>query len=347
VDAAGCLYSPLNWLNVRDRPRRRARPWVSSSGPSSCDRVLAARRPTPSFGRVGWSSIVMARRPRGTEVPPGSARSGVGVGAIVAALRLRRLNGQWASRRLPPAALVLMVASLLAPAMQPIATQAAIAYATPASNSVDLGNPSHNDTQLFVAMDTACRPGGTSCRSASLTALDTAREQEGLRPMVWPATFWDLPDREQLLIAFNQERTARKLLPIRGLTAQLDLRTRQAAVLGADPTYRGDADWSGIWAQADNALFADFLWMYEDGYSTTPQFGQNLDCRPGDTAGCWGHRKAILYRWPERQGWQLAMGATCVVPTIAPGLSCAAIFVDRPGDNSYQITWKRARELGA
>ncbi|MGA9921097.1 MAG: hypothetical protein WBR23_07590 [Candidatus Dormiibacterota bacterium] len=165
--------------------------------------------------------------------------------------------------------------------------------------------------------------------------------------MVWPATFWNLPDREQLMIVFNEERTSRKLPPIRGLIAQLNLRTRQAAVLAADPTYRGDADWSGIWAQADNALFADFLWMYEDGYSTTPQFGQNLDCRPGKTAACWGHRKAILYRWPESQGWQLAMGATCVVPTIAPGLSCAALFVDRPGNNSYEITWRSARALGA
>jgi len=217
------------------------------------------------------------------------------------------------------------------PAVQPLATQAASGTTTQASQPVDTGNPSHNDTQLFIAMDTACRPGGTSCRSASLSAVDAARAQEGLGAMAWPTAFWNLPDREQLLIAVNEERTSRKLPPVRGLTAQLDVRTQQAAVLGADPTYKGNADWSGIWAQADNALFADFLWIYEDGYSTTPQFGENLDCRPGDTAGCWGHRKAILYRWPDRRSWQLAMGASCIVPTTAPSLPCAAIFVDRPG----------------
>ena len=138
------------------------------------------------------------------------------------------------------------------------------------------------------------------CTRQVLGAIDRARAQEGLPPMLLPAYYPYLTIPEQVLVVTDLERQARGLPIFPGLSKALDAMAQRGAEAQTDPAGPAGASWAGNWAYTDTPLMADFMWMYYDGPG-----GGNLDCRPADMTGCWGHRQDILGNY----GPSPAMGA--------------------------------------
>jgi hypothetical protein len=141
-----------------------------------------------------------------------------------------------------------------------------------------------------------CAPSGLDssapCLAAVLLAVDNARAQEGVKPMVLPTDFGRLGIPEQLLVVVNLERIDRGLPPFVGRTPALDRNAQEGADIANDPPDPGDAYdvVDGIWAGgSSNALDADYGWMYDDGIGSG-----NIDCPAKGGTGCWGHRHGIL-----------------------------------------------------
>jgi hypothetical protein len=194
----------------------------------------------------------------------------------------------------------------------------------------------------------ACSPSGPdsslSCIQVTLQAIDDARAQEGVKPMMLPSDFTRLTMAEQLLIAVDSERVDRGLAPFAGLVADLDALAQQGAD-GADlPKDPGraysDADTEWIGAVA-NGLAADYEWMYDDG----PGSGiQGCSKKGGD--GCWADRHIVLDALGS--SGTLVMGAA-VDPTAdtSPGdkggPSLAAVFALTPtAPEALAYTWAQA-----
>jgi hypothetical protein len=186
-------------------------------------------------------------------------------------------------------------------------------------------------------------PNGATCIRASVAYLDRARAKLGQRPYVLPRNFVSLTPPEQALVLTNLDRIHYRLGPVPGLTASLD----QAAAAGVrannDPLpARGWMAYTSNWAGGyPNMVLAYEGWMYDDG----PGSG-NLDCTPGDRAGCWGHRHDILWRFGS--GGPLAMGAAARIGS--RGGSGYAMLLEqvRPGSHPrYSYRWSQAVRAGA
>lgn len=141
-----------------------------------------------------------------------------------------------------------------------------------------------------------CAPSGldssSPCLQAVLAAVDNARAAEGVKPMVLPTNYAQLPVPQQIFVAVNLERVDRGLPPFVELTARLDSNAQVGAEGANDPPDPGsaylvvDTEWAG---GSSNGLDADFGWMYDDGIGSG-----NLDCPKKGGPGCWGHRHGIL-----------------------------------------------------
>jgi hypothetical protein len=193
-----------------------------------------------------------------------------------------------------------------------------------------------------------CAPLGTdtsaTCLRVTLDAIDTAREHEGLRPMVLPSDFAQLSVPEQLFVALDAERVDRGLAPFVGLSSSLDQgaqRAAEAAALPARPGH-GYAEVGQEWIGAvDNGLDADYQWMYFDGPdSGVPQ------CTNGQTSGCWQDRRIILTRFGSGR---LVMGAgfdpsgdTSKGDRGGSSLAATLALVAPDTGDSYAYTWKQA-----
>jgi hypothetical protein len=176
-----------------------------------------------------------------------------------------------------------------------------------------------------------CAPAGvddsTTCLRLTLAAIDAARAREHLGPMRIPVDFGQLTVPEQLLLVVNDERTDRGLVPFTGLTMTLDrlsLRGADGSRLPPDPgSGYGpvDAEWLG---DVDNALDADYQWMYDDGP------GSGLPgCSSSHRAACWVDRGIVLDRFGGAK--DLVMGAALdptgdTTPGDRGGTSLAAVL---------------------
>ena len=198
-----------------------------------------------------------------------------------------------------------------------------------------------------------CAPSGTdssaSCLAAVLGAVNHARAVEGVRPMVLPTDFGQLPIPEQLFVAVNLERVDRGLPPFLGLTAALDADAAIGARRAQDPpippghVISADTEWAG---GSVNGLDAVYGWMYEDGANSG-----NLDCPHAGAPGCWGHRQGILDEFGTVG--TVAMGAAIdptgdTVSGDRGGTSMTAVLAvtdTLPGPFVY--TWAQAVAAGA
>ncbi|MGO9854688.1 MAG: hypothetical protein ACLPYY_06585 [Acidimicrobiales bacterium] len=200
----------------------------------------------------------------------------------------------------------------------------------------------------------ACAPVGadtsSTCLRVTLEAIDAARADEGLGPMVLPADFARLTVPEQLFVAIDRERVDRGLIPFAGLATTLDTSAQQGADEAQLPRRPGrpyaaaDTEWIGA---VDNGLDADYQWMYDDG----PGSGVP-GCSDSQPSGCWVDRHIVLDRFGSRH---LVMGAG-FDPTgdtsqgDQGGTSLAAILAAadaRPGaggdtEHLYAYTWSDA-----
>ncbi len=138
--------------------------------------------------------------------------------------------------------------------------------------------------------------------------------------MQLPSDFASLTVPQQLLVVTNLERIDRGLTPVSGLAADLDAAAAQAAAADNDPMlnkFSGDALASNWMGGIGSPLFADFVWMYDDGPGS-----DNAACPSAGASGCWGHRHNILYRFDS----PIAMGAGYDA-TSAYGPSLTELFI--------------------
>lgn len=196
----------------------------------------------------------------------------------------------------------------------------------------------------------ACWPATASaeCRDAVLADIDYARSLEGVGPMVLPAGFDALDPATQTFVVTNLERADRGLRPIAGVTAELSATAQSAAAALVDPQFTGTTVgplagtwWTAVWANTPNALVADLLWMYGDGWDGTST--TNVDCTAADSAGCWGHRDNILNTYAGATQLVAGVGASATW-----GQSVAELVVGGSGElPPLTYTWGQALTDGA
>jgi hypothetical protein len=236
-----------------------------------------------------------------------------------------RPHGLWAAIAIIPA---LAVPAVLGPVAE------ASASAPTAVSSPALANPPANIARTPAIAQACTGADETACDAAVVQAIDAARAVEGVRPLQLPAGFSSLSTPAQLLVLADLERADRGLPGFEGLSASLDSMAAKGAVANTDPDGPNGSDWGSNWAGGEqNALLADYDWMYDDGPGSP-----NLDCPKVGSSGCWDHRQNILWDY----GPHPSMGAaatrvngvtsmTELFSSAAPGPLDAALPSGTPG----------------
>jgi hypothetical protein len=199
-----------------------------------------------------------------------------------------------------------------APAASPDTTSGTTVSAS-AVAAAGFDNPTGNITPPMPL----CNSVDMACQATLLYDIDAARALEGVGPMILPSGFASMSGAEQQLVITNSERAARGLPTFSGLDPELNVAAQDAAPVSADPTlpagYPANG-WGSIWAGVPSALYADYLWMYDDGLDSG-----NLQCTPADPGACWSHRDNILGSWQSTPNGAAtpAMGAAEVDEAVA------------------------------
>ncbi|HWU32471.1 MAG TPA: hypothetical protein VN108_06335, partial [Marmoricola sp.] len=118
-----------------------------------------------------------------------------------------------------------------------------------------------------------------ACLSGALNDFKAARKKEGLGAMKLPANFRSMSVPMQVFTLTNIDRRDRGLPPFAALAPSLNPYTQSAANAYRDPNFpRWTTDGGGNWAGTKNSLWAEYLWMYDDGWR--PGGGStNSDCK--------------------------------------------------------------------
>lgn len=188
-----------------------------------------------------------------------------------------------------------------------------------------------------------------TCVASAVAAIDNARASEAVPPLPLNlSAFESLTPASQVFAITNVERIDRGLQPIEYLTTQLNAIALTAARADSDPywselTLLGGipvSGWAGISAvSASNALWADYAWMYDDGWGGSVAKTSNPDCTFAAAPSCWGHRQAVLFSNPL-PGCYLAAGTSVANTTV--GLSYVDLIVDACGaaPSDATVSWK-------
>lgn len=225
------------------------------------------------------------------------------------------------------------------------------------------GNPGRSLPPLpnFLGLRSCVGGGdGQTCNTAILRAIGRARRiLEKMSGMSFSVSAYErLRPIEKLFVTVNLERVARGLPPAIALTRSLDKIAQAGANADTDPQLQRvprrlpgggfAAGLGGNWAGGfDNALGADYGWMYDDGLHSP-----NADCTKAHRRGCWGHRDNILGTFSSARicgGGQheLVMGAGHVSRGKAFGDSETELFVGvcGPSPTDVLLTWRRVMRL--
>ena len=201
---------------------------------------------------------------------------------------------------------------------------------------------------------------GTRCNTAILRAIARARRTlEKLAGMSFSlAAYERLRPIEQIFVTVNLERVTRGLPPAVVLTRSLDRIAQAGANADGDPSLQRvprrlpgggrtaglGGNWAGGW---DNALGADYGWMYDDGLHSP-----NVACTKAHRRACWGHRDNILGTFDSTRicgsgRHELALGAGHVRSGKAFGDSETELLVGvcGPVPTDVVLTWRRAMRL--
>lgn len=182
--------------------------------------------------------------------------------------------------------------------------------------------------------------------NAALQAINVARSQEGIGPLVLPDNWAKLTADEQQFVLVNLERIARGLPPLVALAAPLDQLALLGAEAGTDPVPTG---WTGYntgsnWAAEGQVAIALYAYMYEDGWGGSASLTPNLACTSPVAPGCWGHRDNILGDY----GNSGLMGAADLPARGSGTGSSTQLFVAYDGPPVPLVyTWEQALLAGA
>lgn len=155
-----------------------------------------------------------------------------------------------------------------------------------------------------------CNPSSStitaSCISGALRDFKAARRKEGLRAMVLPSNFTSMSVPAQVFVLTNIERRDRGIPTFLALSSNLRSFVTYAANHATDPRFPSWTREGGSnWASPRNSLWADYLWMYDDGMGAG-----NVDCTSKNQTGCWGHRRNIVGRYGAPRIMAAAVGST-------------------------------------
>jgi hypothetical protein len=187
-----------------------------------------------------------------------------------------------------------------AAARSPQATAAAKPKLVPrAIGEVPPANPKHS-----LALDEHLRPDcsgvhdvAPTCVDESVAMLNAGRRDEHLGPLLLPSNWSRLTVAQQLFVMTDLERTARGLAPDTGLATDWDAAAAAGAQTGRDPTGDGSGahGFASVWAGGEaNPVVTMVGWIYDDALFPDGS-SSNIDCSADATAGCWGHRDAVLH----------------------------------------------------
>jgi putative cell wall-binding protein len=237
-------------------------------------------------------------------------------------------------------AIVIAASIPFAVASGAIATGAAAAPSNPPANI-----PPNPDFVQSCANGTAVIDNTQPCLAAAVQAINNARAQEGVGPLILPTHFATMPVEEQLMAVTDRERVDRGLPPFTGLVQELDNAAQQGAHAAQDPpvsepSYSGGS-WKGTSDYANkmpNALGADYFWMYEDGWGGSASATLNVDCTGPSSSGCWSHRDGILDSYNNLP--QLTMGAALDASSSNGSQAWTLLLMGTAGQPSgYTSTW--------
>lgn len=164
-----------------------------------------------------------------------------------------------------------------------------------------------------------------ACTQYLLSAINNARATMNEVPMVLPSNWYTLTQPEQLFVLANLERIGLGYPPYLGLNATLSAAAQAGAQAGEDPTVPSgfpigkndfSSDFGGAWSEGFNALVADYLWMYADGWGGSPTNTSNGTCTSATAVGCWGHREELLGSDP---GYNSGVGLGCTTCEMGTG----------------------------
>ena len=222
-----------------------------------------------------------------------------------------------------------------------LSTSAGAASKRPFVSVMQSQNPPANiPMTLGGATIYGCTPTNymPSCIDPILHAIDHARALEGVGPMALPTNWAQLTVAQQIFVVTNLERVARGMPPYVGLLPQLNADAQASSmspwtdprdpVLATTTLVKYIDAYGSIWAGGqENALVADYEWMYMDGWGGRTGTIDG-DCNgPTTTTGCWAHRDIILMG--GKQCTRCFAGAGFGVTTASgyPKTEYAAIFV--------------------
>jgi len=192
------------------------------------------------------------------------------------------------------------------------------------------------DPDFLSVCSTSAYDDSNACVSTTTQAIDHARTREGLGALTLPSNWDALTPAEQLFVATNLERTARRLAPISDMTGPLDGVALSAATSGTDPQLAAGGSLTtvaGNWIQGySNPLEALYQWVYDDGLGSN-----NLDCTRQDLTECWGHRANVLLPFACTA---CQLGAA-YAPTDREGapLTFAEVLVETSAPQPATFTW--------
>ena len=192
-----------------------------------------------------------------------------------------------------------------------------------------------------------------ACTNYVLDAIDNARAQEGVGPMVLPSTWSTLSTVQQLFVVADLERTARGLAPYVGINPSLSADAARAAMADSDPSLApdfpvgtdavGEPGFGGAWSSGYSVLVADYFWMYADGWGGSTSNTPNTACTSPGASGCWAHRDELLGADPSYNPGVGLGCTTCVMGTgyaVVNGASSFADLIELPkGAVDLTFTW--------
>lgn len=159
-------------------------------------------------------------------------------------------------------------------------------------------NPCVSATMSWTGNET-----NLACANYVMEAINNARATLGENQISLPSNWISLTPDEQLFVIADIERTSAGYPAYLGLNDILSSEAAIAAAKSEDPSLApgfavGNNPWGvsgfdGAWAGTANVLFADYMWMYDDGWAGAGTTS-NIACTSATAWGCWAHRDELL-----------------------------------------------------